>query len=79
MTETFIEQLEAIQVDMQQCQVTPALAHTLAGFMQTLLEQRTIGQARQFVIVSQVAHALFCFAPYRKIGAEADDLPQLAS
>ena len=69
-----IEQLEAIQIDVQQRQASTALSHALAGFTQALLEQRAVGQAGQLIVVLQIAHTFFEFAPCRQVGEEADNV-----
>ncbi|MNF85047.1 hypothetical protein D3C84_674320 [compost metagenome] len=78
MAKAVVEQLEAIKIDVQQRQTAPALAHALMGFTQPFAEQRTVGQASQFIVVRQVAHALFGFAPRREIGEEADDMADIS-
>ena len=39
MAQAVVQQLEAVQVDMQQRQATPTLTHTRMGFAQSLAEQ----------------------------------------
>lgn len=47
-------------------------------FMQTLAEQRAVGQPGELVVMGQIAHALFGFAPRRQIGEEADDMADIS-
>jgi len=56
MAKVVIEQLETIEVDVQQGQIARTLAHALAGLLQALLEQGTIGQAGQLIKLAKVAH-----------------------
>ncbi|MNJ41693.1 hypothetical protein D3C77_366250 [compost metagenome] len=79
MTKAFIEQLEAIQVDVQQCQTTAAEAYPLPCIVQTQAEQRTVGQPGQLVIMRQVAQALFGFTTCRQIGEKADNMTDVAA
>ncbi|MNE67392.1 hypothetical protein D3C80_1629950 [compost metagenome] len=58
MTQAVIEQLEAVQIDMQQGQAPPAQAHALAGLVQAQTKQRTVGKPRQLVVVGQVTQSL---------------------
>ena len=78
MTEAVVEQFETVQVDVQQRQAAATLANLLMGLVQAFAEQRTVRQPRQFVVVGQVAHALFGFAAGRQIGEEADDMADMA-
>ena len=59
---------------MQQREAATALAHALVSFAQPFAKQRTVGQAGQLVVVSEVAHTLFRLAPRRQIGEEPDDM-----
>jgi hypothetical protein len=58
MAEALVEQLEAIQVDVQQGQAAPVQADALGGLVQTQAEQRPVGKPGQIVVVRQVAQAL---------------------
>ncbi|MNV93648.1 hypothetical protein D3C71_1883620 [compost metagenome] len=47
------------------------------GFAQPFSEQGAIRQASQFIVVGQIAHALFGFATGRQIGEEADNMADI--
>ncbi|MNH03796.1 hypothetical protein D3C79_630690 [compost metagenome] len=79
MAKAVIEQLEAVQVDVQQRQPAPALTQALTGLMQAQAEQGAVGEARQLVIVGQVTQALLGLAACRQVGKEADDAGQVAA
>ena len=78
MAQAVIEQFEAVEVDMQQRKAATALAHALVSLAQPFAKQRTVGQARQLVIVGEVAHALLRLAPGGQIGEEAYDMTDVS-
>ncbi|MCY1538289.1 hypothetical protein D9M68_738210 [compost metagenome] len=63
---------------MQQRHTAPALPRTLAGLVQTPLEQAAVGQAGQFVIVREITQAFFRLAARRQVGEETDDMADVA-
>ncbi|MNJ38697.1 hypothetical protein D3C77_335490 [compost metagenome] len=79
MTEAFIEQFEAIQVDVQQRQTAPIEPNTLTRIVQTQAEQRTVGQSGQVIIMGQVAQAFFRLTTCRQVGEEADNIADAAA
>ncbi|MNH05023.1 hypothetical protein D3C79_643350 [compost metagenome] len=78
MSEAFIEQLEAVQVDVQQCQAAAVKPYPLPGIVQAQAEQRAVGQPGQFVVMRQVAQALLRLTACRQVSIEADNIADSA-
>src|SRR5690606_1951114 len=79
MAQAFVEDLEAVEVDIKHRQTMAAVAHTLACTLQTLLEQVAVAQPGQFVEAREVAHAFLYLTPGAEVGEKGHYVGYLAS